>query len=159
MNSYWTEAAQLYLILHQSFFWKISASQIWSFEECLFPEASLSLFLSGGMIFTSLQNISFIIGLHCIICLDHFNLILLRYIIGDIFICIFTLITFDLHYKLFEFHTFCPYKYQHLHQIAVFSLIFSLYHTIWAIKVWRTKYGFKQKHIQSFVIYFLLYFV
>ncbi len=36
-------------------------SQIWtsgSFEERLFPEALLSLFLSGGMIFTSLQNIS-----------------------------------------------------------------------------------------------------
>ncbi len=28
MNTYWTEAAQLYLILHQSFSSKISASQI-----------------------------------------------------------------------------------------------------------------------------------
>ncbi len=29
-------------------------------------------------------HLSISIGLHCIICLDHFNLILLRYIIGDI---------------------------------------------------------------------------
>ncbi len=92
MNTYWTETAQLYLILHDFFFRKISASQIWSsgsFEERLFPEALLSLFLSGGMIFIShlLRRLYFFISrsaLHCIICLDHFNLILLRHIIGDI---------------------------------------------------------------------------
>ncbi len=71
---------------------KISESQIWSsgsFEERLFPEALLSLFLSGGMIFIShlLRRLYFFISqsaLDCIICLDHFNLILLRHIIGDI---------------------------------------------------------------------------
>ncbi len=67
MNSYWTEAAQLYLILHQSCFRKVSVSQIWSsgsFEERLFPEALLSLFLSGGMIFIShlLRSVYFFIS-------------------------------------------------------------------------------------------------
>ncbi len=67
MNTYWTEAAQLYLILHQSFFIKIIESQIWSSgssEEHLFPEALLSLFLSGGMIFIShlLRSVYFFIS-------------------------------------------------------------------------------------------------
>ncbi len=73
---------------------KISASQIWSsgsFEERLFPEALLSLFLSGGMIFIShlLRRLYFFISqsaLHCIALyiLDQFNLILLRHITGNI---------------------------------------------------------------------------
>ncbi len=68
----------------------ISASQIWSsgsFEERLFPEALLSLFLSGGMIFIShlLRSLYYSsLNQHCIICLDHLHLILLRHIIADI---------------------------------------------------------------------------
>ncbi len=55
----------------------------------IFWGALLSLFLSGGMIFIShlLRRLYFFISqlaLHCIICLDHFSLILLRHIIGDI---------------------------------------------------------------------------
>ncbi len=56
------------------FFWKISASQIWSsgsFEERLFPEALLSLFLSGGMIFIShlLRSVYFFISQSALDCI------------------------------------------------------------------------------------------
>ncbi len=57
-------------------------SQIWSsgsFEERLFPEALLSLFLSGGTIFIShlLRSVYLFISqssLDCIICLDHLKM-------------------------------------------------------------------------------------
>ncbi len=58
-----------------------------SFKERLFPEALLSLFLSGGMIFIShlLRRLYYSsLNQHCIICLDHLHLILLRHIIADI---------------------------------------------------------------------------
>ncbi len=60
MNTYWTEAAQLYLILHQSCFSLKSDHQD----------------LLRSVYYSSLNQ-------HCIICLDHYNLILRR-IIGDI---------------------------------------------------------------------------
>ncbi len=53
----------------------------------IFWGALLSLFLSGGMIFIShlLRSVYYSsLNQHCIICLDHFNLILLRHIIADI---------------------------------------------------------------------------
>ncbi len=53
----------------------------------IFWGALLSLFLSGGMIFIShlLRSLYYSsLNQHCIIRLDHFSLILLRHIIGDI---------------------------------------------------------------------------
>ncbi len=131
MNTYWTEA-QLYLILHQSFCRKIWSSG--SFEERLFPEALLSLFLSGGMIFIShlLRSVYFFFSqssLDCIICLDHFSLIL-RHIIGDIewrliFISFYVSICSTERSHWFTsirisslFDIYCTY--QHLNQIAYF---------------------------------------
>ncbi len=64
MNTYWTEAAQLYLILRQSFFRKISASQIWSsgsFEECLYMKHTW--FGSGGQgLYNIFTNPEMILG-------------------------------------------------------------------------------------------------
>ncbi len=86
MNSYWTEAAQLYLILHQSCFSLKSDHQDLlrsvCFQKLYFhcssaEEWSSSHIFWGAFISSSLNQ-------HCIICLDHFNLILLRHIIGDI---------------------------------------------------------------------------
>ncbi len=72
MNSYWTEAAQLYLILHQSCFSLKSDPQdlLRSFTFTV-PQRRNDLHL------TSSEDLSIITGLHCIICLNHFNLILL----------------------------------------------------------------------------------
>ncbi len=138
MNTYWTEAAQLYLILHQSCFIKIIESQIWSSgssEEHLFPEALLSLFLSGGMIFIShlLRSVYFFISqsaLHCIasyvwiIYISSYKDILLRSRVTTNIYIIFLLYCYkdisDLHYKHQNFITFCSNKYQNLHQIAYF---------------------------------------
>ncbi len=137
---------------------KISASQIWSsgsFEERLFPEALLSLFLSGGMIFIShlLRSVYYSsLNQHCIICLDHLHLILLRHITGDIqWWLIFLSLYVSICYTVIKMYLIyitsiriSSYKYQHRHQIAyfcwVFSSIFSLYQTIWAIKTWCIKY-------------------
>ncbi len=173
----WSSSALL-----DSFSSKISASQIWSsgcFEERLFPEALLSLFLSGGMIFIShlLRSVYFFISqsaLHCIICLDHFNFIL-RHIIGDI--------EWPLIFRSFYVSICCTvikilliyitririssYKYQHLQQnifaqfeslnkIVIFHIsIFSLYQIIWAINTWWIKYDTKHK-TQMHIIFYIL---
>ncbi len=82
MNTYWTEAAQLYLILHQSCFSLKSDHQdlLRSFTFTV-PQRRNDLHLTSSeetLLFISQS------ALHCIICLDHFSLILLRHIIGDI---------------------------------------------------------------------------
>ncbi len=84
MNTYWTEAAQLYLILHQSCFSLKSDHQdlLRSFTFTV-PQRRNDLHLTSSEE-TLFLHLSISIALHCIICLHHFNLILLRHIIGDI---------------------------------------------------------------------------
>ncbi len=86
MNTCWTEAAQLYLILHQSCFSLKSDHQDLlrsvCFQKLYFhcssaEEWSSSHIFWGAFISSSLNQ-------HCIICLDHLHLILLRHIIRDI---------------------------------------------------------------------------
>ncbi len=80
------------LTLHITFR-KISASQIWSSgsveEGLLYLHCSSAEKWSSQASRTSseerlLLHLSISIGLHCIICLDHFNLILQRHVNGDI---------------------------------------------------------------------------
>ncbi len=74
-------------------------------------------------------HLSISIGLHCIICLDHFNLISLRHIIGDIerplmfrsFMSGSTVIKISLIY--ITSIRISSYKYQHLHQISYFCSV------------------------------------
>ncbi len=71
-------------------------------------------------------HLSISIGLHCIICLDHFNLILLRHIIGDIewplIFRLFCVNICSIKISLIYITSIrvSPYKYQHLQQIAYF---------------------------------------
>ncbi len=116
----WSSSSALLDYPHIIFIFRNEA-QIWSsgsFEERLCPEALLSLFLSGGMIFPSLQNISHLLmnvylfishsTLYCValyvwiflsnyVNLIIFNHILLRHITGEwllIFISFYASICF-----------------------------------------------------------------
>ncbi len=132
MNTYWTEAAQLYLILNQSCFSLKSDHQdlLRSFTFTV-PQRRNDLHLTSSEERLFL-HLSISIGLHCIICLDHFNLILLKHI-GNlqrrlIFISFYvsiccTVIKISLIY--ITSIRISAYKYQHLHQIA-FLLSLSL---------------------------------
>ncbi len=87
-NTYWTEAAQLYLILHQSCFSLKSDHQDLLRSVCfqkLYFHCSSAEEWSSSHIFWGafIIHLSISIALHCIICLDHLHLILLRHIIGD----------------------------------------------------------------------------
>ncbi len=129
MNTYWTEAAQLYLILHQSCFSLKSDHQDLLRSVCLqklyfhcssAEEWSSSHIFWGAFISSSLNQ-------HCIICLDHLHLILLRLIIGDIkqpLIFMYFILCQYLLYcckDLIDWHCnqnfihFGHIKYQHLH--------------------------------------------
>ncbi len=81
-----TEAAQLYLILHQSCLSLKSDHQDLLRSVCfqkLYFHCSSAEEWSSSHIFWG-AFISSALNQHCIICLDHFHLILLRHIIGDI---------------------------------------------------------------------------
>ncbi len=112
MNTYWTEAAQLYLILHQSCFSLKSDHQdlLRSFTFTV-PQRRNDLLRS--LYYSSLNQ-------HCIIC---YNLILLRHITGDIerrlifrsFYVISYKDLIDLHYKhqkkyLLQIHIFAHFE-------------------------------------------------
>ncbi len=126
MNTFWTEAAQLYLILHQSCFSLKSDHQdlLRSFTFTV-PQRRNDLLRS--LYYSSLNQ-------HCIICLDHLHLILLRHIIiGDIerplifrsfyvSICS-TVIKISLIYIT---SSRISYRYQHLQQIHISAQFESL---------------------------------
>ncbi len=133
MNPYWTEAAQLYLILHQSFFLEKSV-RLKSYHQDLLrsvcfsrsftftvPQRRNDLLKPPKHLTSSEQHLfvhlSIIIGLNCIICLDHSNLIFLTYywsyrVMTDIYIisCKYLLYPYtdliDLHYKSFRISSF-----------------------------------------------------
>ncbi len=101
MNTYWTEAAWLYLIyIYIYIYFNLKRKSLkydhQAFEERVFPEALLHCsshdLHKPPKHLTSFEerlfvHLSIIIGLHCIICFDHLGLndiILLRHIIGDI---------------------------------------------------------------------------
>ncbi len=111
-----------------------------AFEERLFPEALLPLFLSGGRIFPTSHISSWFVhfSLHCVFKATdfdqkamHLNLILLRRITGDIVwylnaFFVGSLINcykdhLDLHYHL-NFILMLAYKYQHLHVLLSLSI-------------------------------------
>ncbi len=96
MNSYWTEAAQLYLILHQSCFSLKSDHQDLLRSVCSSAEEwSSSHIFWGAFISSSLNQ-------HCIICLDHLHLRHIIRVSRVISICFYISIcctVIDLHCK------------------------------------------------------------
>ncbi len=137
----------------------------------IFWGALLSLFLSGGMIFIShlLRSVYFFFSqssLDCIIMFgsfqSHLKTYYWRYRVTThfyIILCQYLLYwKISLIYKHQNFITFWHILYIPASEpnciflslwikLSCFSFIFSLYHTIWAIKTWWIKYDTEHKYI------------
>ncbi len=151
-----SEAAQLYLILHQSCFSLKSDHQM-IFRGAFVPQWRNDLHLS------------------IIICVDHSHLILLRRVIGDIetdnyiILCQYLLHCYkdlidlqasESHHRdisiCIKLHVFT--QFGSLNKIELLSFIFSIYQNIWAVKAWWTKYDKKKKKNTCKLFFFFFFF-
>ncbi len=171
MNTYWTEAAQLYLILHQSCFsLKFDHQDLLRnvcFQKLYFhcssaEEWSSSHIFWGAFISSSLNH--HWIALHYMFgsFQSHLKTYYWRYRVTThfyIILCQYLLYwKISLIYKHQNFITFWHILYIPASEpnciflslwikLSCFSFIFSLYHTIWAIKTWWIKYDTEHKYI------------
>ncbi len=153
MNTYWTEAAQLYLILHQSCFSLKSDHQdlLRSFTFTV-PQRRNDLHLTSSeepLLFISQSALHYMFGSFQSHLTEtyywRYRLIFRSFYVS---ICS-TVINISLIY--ITSIRISSYKYQHLQQIHIFELFFLHILTIWAIKARRSNWDTQKKKKANFL--------